>query len=263
MERLFAGSASSTSKEDTLQTHLHIWKTFQKHNVAELVIKTGIVVALALLTIAVTLSVNLKGVQASAGCPRGNRVYVVASGNTLGSIAAHYGTSWSKLAAHNHIVNPNVIYRNQVICVPGGRSLGGGTHKTQVSAYSATISTKRSVAVGYSNPFPYPACTWWADQRYRQMHGVYVPWRVNAMAWQWATRAYQFGWKVSSRASVGAIVDMQPWVQGAYGAGHVAVVERVLSNRTAIASSMSWGANPYAVVYIQVRPGAGITFIRQ
>jgi surface antigen len=57
--------------------------------------------------------------------------------------------------------------------------------------------------------------------------------------------------------------SMQPWVQGAYGAGHVAVVERVLSKGSAIASSMSWGANPYAVVDIQVWPGSGITFIRQ
>ena len=245
-----------------MQTHFHIWKSFQRHNVASLVMKIGIVVALTLLTITVTLSSSTKGVQASGGCARGDRTSVVATGDTLGRIATRYRMSTAALARHNHISNPNLIHRNEVICIPGGRSLGRGTATTRLSAYSATLFMKRAT-VGNGNPFPYPACTWWADQRYHQMHGNYVPWRTNAMAWQWTARAYQFGWRVSARPAVGAIVDMQPWVQGAYGAGHVAVVERVLGNGSAIASSMSWGANPYAVVYIQVHPGSGITFIRQ
>jgi N-acetylmuramoyl-L-alanine amidase len=245
-----------------LQTHFHIWKSFQRHNVASLVMKIGIVVVLTLLTITVTLSSSTKGAQASGGCARGDRTYVVARGDTLGRIAAHYRTSASTLARHNHISNPNLIHPNKVICVPGGRSLGRSTSTTRLSAYSATLFMKRAT-VGNGNPFPYPACTWWADQRYYQMHGTYVPWRTNAMAWQWTARAYQFGWHVSTRPSAGSIVNMQPWVQGAYGAGHVAVVERVLSNGSVIASSMSWGANPYAVVDIQVHPGSGITFIRQ
>ncbi len=75
---------------------------------------------------------------------------------------------------------------------------------------------------GAYNWFPYPSCTWWADQRYYQLHGTYVPWRTQANAWQWTARAYQYGWHVSSVPSVGAIVNLQPWVQGAYGMGHVA-----------------------------------------
>jgi surface antigen len=93
------------------------------------------------------------------------------------------------------------------------------------------------------------------------LHGYYVPWRVNAGAWQWTADAYQFGWHVSSVPTVGAIVDLQPWVQGAYGGGHVAVVERILSNGHVIASNMSWGANPYAVVDVEFAPGPGVTFI--
>ena len=249
-----------------MQTHLHIWKSFQKHNVANLVMKTSVVAVLGLLAIVVTLGVNVVGAHAQtlrAGCHGGDRVYVVSSGDTLGGIAYRYGTNWSKLAAHNHIANPNLIYRNQVICIPGGRSAnsGGRTYTAPVSTYSASVSSRS--AVGYGNIFSYPACTWWANQRYYQLHGVFVPWRTQSMAWQWTARAYQFGWQVSTRPSAGSIVDMQPWVQGAYGGGHVAIVERVLSNGTVIASSMSWGANPYAVVYIQVRPGSGITFIRQ
>ena len=224
--------------------------------------KAGIVVALTLLTLTIALSSGTEGAQASGGCARGDRSYVVARGDTLGRIAGRYGMSALTLARHNHISNPNLIYHNKLICIPAGRSLGRGTSTTRVRSYLTTQLMRRT-AVGNGNPFPYPACTWWADQRYYQIHGTYVPWRTDAMAWQWTARAYQFGWQVSTGASVGSIVDMQPWVQGAYGAGHVAVVERILSNGSVIASSMSWGANPYAVVDIQVHPGPGITFIRQ
>jgi surface antigen len=114
---------------------------------------------------------------------------------------------------------------------------------------------------GAYNWFPYPSCTWWADQRYYQLHGTYVPWRTQANASQWTARAYQYGWHVSSVPSVGAIIDLQPWVQGAYGMGHVAIVEQVLSNGSVIASNSSWGGNPYAITYVHFSPGPGVTFI--
>ena len=115
---------------------------------------------------------------------------------------------------------------------------------------------------GAYNWFPYPWCTWWADQRYHQLHGVYVPWRTQSDAWEWTARAYQFGWQVSSRASRGAIINLQPWVQGAYGLGHVAVVEQVYSDGSVLASNTSWGSNPYQVTYVHFRPGYGVTFIQ-
>lgn len=113
------------------------------------------------------------------------------------------------------------------------------------------------------NVFPYGTCTWWADQRYYQLHGVFVPWHTQANAWQWTARAYQYGWHVSSTPVLGAIVDLQPGVQGASGLGHVAVVERILSNGHVIASNMSWGANPSQVTDVEFAPGPGVTFIYQ
>ena len=190
-------------------------------------------------------------------------------GDTLSGIAAHYGTSWSSLASYNHIANPSLIFAGQSVCIPGrgvaiktsSASIGSSaTHTTSTVVYNAGISSG-SASVGHVNPFPYPACTWWANQRYFQLHGYFVPWRINAMAWQWTADAYQFGWHVSRVPSVGAIVDLQPWVQGAYGGGHVALVERVLSNGHVIASNMSWGANPYSVVNVEFAPGPGVTFI--
>lgn len=113
------------------------------------------------------------------------------------------------------------------------------------------------------NPFPYGTCTWWADQRYFQLHGTFVPWHTQADAWQWTTRAYQFGWHVSNTPVLGAIINLQPYVQGAYGLGHVAVVEKILSNGHVIASNMAWGANPQQVTYVEFSPGPGVTFIYQ
>ncbi|HEY0753206.1 MAG TPA: CHAP domain-containing protein [Ktedonobacteraceae bacterium] len=131
-------------------------------------------------------------------------------------------------------------------------------HVAQASAHVAAPDSSQQAQ---GNPFPYGSCTWWAAQRYHQMTGRYVPWRTQANAWQWTARARQFHWRVSSWPSRGAIIDLQPWVQGAYGAGHVAVVEQVLRNGHVIASNMSWGPSPGRVVYVQFSPGRGVTFL--
>jgi surface antigen len=113
------------------------------------------------------------------------------------------------------------------------------------------------------NVFPYPSCTWWADQRYYQLHGIFVPWHTQANAWQWTDRAYQYGWHVSSSPVPGAIINLQPGVQGAGYLGHVAVVEKILSNGHVIASNTSWGAYPTSVTDVEFAPGPGVTFLWQ
>jgi len=117
------------------------------------------------------------------------------------------------------------------------------------------------IAAGNSNPFPYGQCTWWADQRYFQMNGVFVPWKTGANAGQWTGLASQFGWSVSATPRVGMIIVLQPGVQGAYAMGHVGVVEKVLGNGRVTASSMNWGANPMAVTDWQFTVGPGVAFI--
>ncbi|HCI81255.1 MAG TPA: hypothetical protein DHW02_16375 [Ktedonobacter sp.] len=256
-----------------MQTHSHIRKFLHQYNVARSLTKFGVVVAAVTLLLGVMFGINVRGAHAASNTACSGQTYVVVGGDTLGGIAYRYGTTWSTLASYNNIANPNLIYVNQSICIPG--------HSTNNTVQSQSVSTastftyqeapvapvapvsyaSSSSAVGYTNVFPYPACTWWADQRYYQIHGYFVPWTSNAMAWQWTDRAYQFGWHVSSMPTVGSIMDLQPWVQGAYGGGHVGVVEQVLSNGTFIASSMSWGANPYAVTYWTFTPGPGVTFI--
>jgi N-acetylmuramoyl-L-alanine amidase len=256
-------------KEEKLRIQRQVWNVFQQHKLGSFVVKSIVAGVTGLLLLAVMLSSNVgvASAHANASCPGGTSTYVVVSGDTLAGIAARYGTSWATLASYNHIANPNLIYVNQVLCIPGRSSSSTPTAAPTTSSSSSTTALlvyntgSSNSPVGYSNPFPYPACTWWANQRYFQIHGYYVPWRTNAGAWQWTADAYAFGWHVSNLPTVGAIVDLQPWVQGAYGGGHVAVVEGILSNGHVIASNMSWGANPYSVQYVEFAPGPGVTFI--
>lgn len=111
------------------------------------------------------------------------------------------------------------------------------------------------------NAFPYGTCTWWANERYRQLHGSYVPWHTQANAWQWTTRAYQFHWRVSAQPSLGAIIDLQPGVQGASSEGHVGVVEQILPDGRVIVSNMSWGRSRRSVIDVTFTPGPGVTFL--
>jgi N-acetylmuramoyl-L-alanine amidase len=224
------------------------WPIFSRRRMAGAVVRHISVVAvvgIVLLGGGVGLGTHLFGAFARSPCSGGDHVYVVQSGDTLGGIAARYGTSWQKLAAYNHIANPNLIYINQTMCIPGKHNPKSGPLPMR----------------GTGNYFPYGQCTWWAAQRYHQLHGVYVPWTTQSDAWQWTARAYHFHWHVTGTPHVGDIVNLQPWVEGAYGLGHVAVVERVLGNGDVIASNMNWGYYYWDVVNVEFAPGPGVTFI--
>jgi surface antigen len=112
-----------------------------------------------------------------------------------------------------------------------------------------------------SNLFPQGQCTWWANERYHQVHGSYVSWTTNANAWQWPARAAESGWHVSGSPEKGAIIALQAWVQGAYGLGHVGVVEQVLPDGKVVASNMNWGAHPSEVTNWTFSPGPGVMFL--
>jgi surface antigen len=194
-----------------------------------------------------TSSVVRFSTGAGGGCHNSDVTVAVQPGDTLSAISARYGTSWFSLASYNHLSDPNLLFPGQTLCVPA-------THSS--SPHPNTPE------VGQANVYPYGQCTWWANQRYSQMHGIYVPWTTNSDAWEWTARAYDFGWQVSSTPQVGDIIDLQPWVQGASGLGHVAVVEQILTSGDVIASNMNWGSNPGAVVDVEFAPGPGVTFIR-
>lgn len=203
------------------------------------------VVILGLVLLGSGLGMRAIGAFAQSPCSSGDQVYTVVSGDTLGGIATRHHTTWQRLASYNHIANPNLIYVHQIVCIPGKPPVRSGPPPVK----------------GTGNYFPYGQCTWWASQRYFKLHRIYVPWTTQSDAWQWTARAKDFHWKVSSTPSPGSIIDLQPWVEGAYGLGHVAVVEKVLSNRHVIASNMNWGVDYWKVTDVEFAPGPGVTFI--
>jgi surface antigen len=153
--------------------------------------------------------------------------------------------------------------------VPGAHAQASGASIAQSMSHT---SISQSSKTGYNeffrntylgNQFPWPQCTWWANERYHQLHGIYVPWRTNSNAWQWTARAHDFRWHVSGTPAVGWIMDLQPWVQGAYGLGHVGVVEKVLGGGYFVASNLNWGSHPTVVTYVTFHAGSGVTFIHQ
>src|SRR5437763_10528300 len=187
-----------------MQTRQRIWHYLQQHRVASIVIgHVSVVGILGMLFLGNTLGMNIFGASAKSACSSGDHTYIVMNGDTLGDIATRFNTTWPQLASYNHITDPNLIYINQSICIPAKAQKGPPPVK------------------GSGNFFPQGQCTWWATQRYHQLHGVYVPWTTQSNAWQWRDRAKDFHWQVSSTPNVGDIVDLQPWVEGAYNLGHV------------------------------------------
>lgn len=216
----------------------------------------NVLVGLAALLFAGCLGAGVKMAFAHSYCSSTSRTVVVQRGDTLSSVAARYHTNWRAVAKHNHITDPDHIYSGRMLCIPYAWSNGHSSNPTGVTVVARTKAMR-----GQRDAFPYGQCTWWASERYHQLTGAYVPWTTQSDAWQWTTRAYQFNWKVSNQPTVGAIMDLQPWVQGAYALGHVAVVESILPNGHVIASSMNWGSNPDQVTRGEFTPGPGVTFI--
>ncbi|GCE10482.1 LysM peptidoglycan-binding domain-containing protein [Tengunoibacter tsumagoiensis] len=207
--------------------------------------------------------------HAAAACPQGDKTYTVVPGDTLNIIGENNGTSWQTLATHNNIADPDLIYVDQQICIPQDQQAATMTStvntvavQTADLAYAAPVAPKAPAARhGGGNPYPYGQCTFWASQRYSQVHGFYVPWTTNSNAWQWVARARENNWTVSTTPKVGDIIVLQPWVQGAYNLGHVAFVEKVQPNGSVIASNMNWAGSGARVVNSTFKPGAGVAFL--
>ncbi len=241
-----------------MRKHQRIWQYFSQHRTASIIVgHLCVLMLLGLVLLGNIIGINPFGAFAHAPCASGDAAYSVRSGDTLGGIATRYHTNWQHLASYNHISNPNVIYVAETICIPGQATF----HPGRFGSGSGSPGSGSQPPRGKGNPFPYGQCTWYANQRYYQLHGIYVPWTTSANALQWQARAYDFHWRVSSTPTVGAIIDLQPWVQGAYSLGHVAVVERVLGNGRVLASTMNWGVYYWEVTYVQFTAGPGVSFI--
>ncbi len=114
---------------------------------------------------------------------------------------------------------------------------------------------------GY-DAFTYGPCTYYADFRYHQLTGNWVPWGGDA--WEWAAGARAYGWNVSSIPHVPSIIVLQPGVQGAGYFGHVAVVEGINKDGSVYATNWNWYANGGGWARWSswnFSPGPGVSFV--
>lgn len=129
-------------------------------------------------------------------------------------------------------------------------------------AYTTSIAPQDA---GSLNRFFYGQCTYWANMRYHQLTGHWVPWLGNA--YQWAYQAPNYGWQTSSYPNPNgpSIIVLAPYTQGAGGYGHVAVVETGVSAAAAakgvVTSNWNWNGHWAAEDWVTFYPGAGVTFI--
>ncbi len=236
-------------------------------------------------------------------CSKTDRKHIVVGDDTLARIATYYGLKEQMMVAYNHLTGHSVLHVGQSICIQNASGNAFNRNLRSIRAWVRVTTRMRLVkpvphpkqskrarparsqpagannnaslsdgyafrnplafSGGFTNVFSYGQCTWWAAQRYFQLHNVVVPWRSQANAGQWTARAYENGWRVSGLASVGSILVLQGGVQGAGAVGHVGIVEQVLNDGTAIVSSMTWGYGGGRVSLDAVRPGPGVAFLEQ
>src|SRR5207253_8937133 len=67
-----------------------------------------------------------------------------------------------------------------------------GAHAQASSASTAQSTSHTSISLYTGNQFPWPACTWCANQRYHQSHALHVPRRTQSNASQLTARPYNF-----------------------------------------------------------------------
>jgi N-acetylmuramoyl-L-alanine amidase len=230
-----------------------IWQFAGQHRVVSIVAGQIVVLAaLALMLLGSSFVTKASSVFA-ASCTGSDTTYVVHSGDTLAEIAQSHQTTLPVLISYNKLANPNRIFVNQHICIPD---------KAPVIRKKAGNPPHHLIGIkGSHNYFPYGQCTWWADQRYHQLTGVYVPWTTNSNANQWKARAAQYHWNVSSQPRAGSIMMLSPGVEGAFSDGHVAVVEKLLGNGHVQVSQMNWNGGVGIVSYTTFTAAQGIYFI--
>jgi len=114
--------------------------------------------------------------------------------------------------------------------------------RTTANNHASIRNTIAAAISGASLRWPVGQCTFWANERYHELSGYWVPWHGDAG--EWVSGARRANWHVSTRPHIPAIIVLLPGVEGASSEyGHVAVAEKLLDSATVEASTMNWFAN--------------------
>lgn len=138
-------------------------------------------------------------------------------------------------------------------------------NQSYAGVQSAPVTTVAPSDAGSLNRFFYGQCTYWANMRYHELTGHWVPWLGNAG--EWSYQASSYGWQTSSYPNPNgpSIIVLAPGVQGAGGYGHVAVVETGISAASAAngvsTSNWNWNGDWAKEDWVTFYPGSGVTFV--
>ena len=169
-------------------------------------------------------------------------LHTVSGSDTAGSIASHYGANEQQVVAFNDLELTG-IKEGQEVIVPNGEEPAPAAPVYFSSAAPATSSVFAfgSEALYGGNGYSYGYCTWHAANRRNEI-GRPIP-RNLGNAVTWAGIASAAGLGVGEAPQSGAVLwHKNTYIAGGYG--HVAFVESVNPDGSAVVSDMnypSWG----------------------
>ncbi len=176
-------------------------------------------------------------------------VYIVKSGDTANSLASRFRASKAQIIAFND-VDVSGLRPGTAIVIPDG--LPPQTSASYQSAYTQGFSFGGTAIYG-GNGYDYGWCTWHAANR-RLENGNAIPTNFgNAISWLSAARAS--GLPVGSVPRAGAVL----YHTNIGGLGHVAYVEKVNPDGSALVSDMNyptWGS----VTYRKISPSEATSY---
>jgi surface antigen len=146
------------------------------------------------------------------------------------------------------------------VTFPGVQAAPASVSSSSSSGGSTSSSGSLSASdAGSLSRFFYGQCTYWANMRYHELTGHWVPWLGNANEWPYQAAAY--GWVVSSTPHLHSIMAFPPYVQGAGGYGHVAIVESINGDAITTSNWNVYGAAWATTTYLTNYAGSGVTFL--
>jgi surface antigen len=164
-------------------------------------------------------------------------VYKVKSGETAESLASRFRSDEAKIVAFNDAELTGLV-EGDTIVIPDGQIV-------QAPRYNAIYAAGSYAARYGGNGYDYGWCTWHAANR-RLANGQAMPSNLgNAITWY--ALAQRSGLPVGNEPRAGAIV----WHANLGGLGHVAYVESINEDGSALVSDMNypiWGTVTYRTV---------------
>jgi surface antigen/LysM repeat protein len=195
---------------------------------------------------------NLTGDAVGAGTnltisPVNGLVYTVQAGDTIDSLVGRFGVDKDKFVAFNDLESGKLPGAGEKVVMPDGRPAptGGGSRRGAQPTSAFGSAAGFQAVYGPANGYDYGYCTWHAANR-RAQSGRPIPTNLGH-AKSWYSRAQGGGMAVGATPQAGAVL----WHANLGGLGHVAYVESMNEDGSALVSDMnypSWGRVTYRTV---------------